>query len=64
MKQQPPSDGGLGDAGPVTGGAVPGAAFGATPPPAAPDVAVDAVGAWAALGAAARAVASAPLWRL
>src|SRR4051812_15271711 len=98
MKQQPPSQEGLGDPGPVSGGAVPGAApggvtaaardavpgaaFGMGAPPAAPmapgavssgqpDVAsgaavdpVDAVGAWAALGAAARAVATAPLWRL
>src|SRR4051794_38215258 len=106
MKQQPPSQEGLGDAGPVSGGAapgdmpgaapgaardavpaaardaVPGAAFGVGAPPAAPmapgavssgqpDVALDAavdpmdaVGAWAALGAAARAVATAPLWRL
>src|SRR4051794_7939216 len=77
MKQQPPSDAGFGDAGPGSGGAVPGAqagdapgaAFGLAALPSAPaeDVAVepgDPVAAWAALGAAARAVATAPLWRL
>src|SRR4051794_31974951 len=77
MKQQPPSDAGFGDAGPGSGGAVPGAqaadapgaAFGLAALPSAPaeEVAVepgDPVGAWAALGAAARAVATAPLWRL
>src|SRR3954466_8590551 len=77
MKQQPPSEGGCGAPGPVSGGAVPGAqaadaagaAFGLAAPPSAPaeEVAVepgDPVAAWAALGAVARAVATAPLWRL
>src|SRR4051812_11024289 len=62
MKQQPPSQGGLGDAGSVPGGAVPGGASGAGPG-ADPVPACEGGSAWDGLLRSVRAVAGEPTWR-